>query len=109
MLQEMCDFKLHCTICFEIIDLFFFCTEFALKIIVRKQNCELIFILLQMKPTNNPKEDQKLTIQKTLAYSDCSFRLEHKLHLQIAQQNKAKKMYKIDCHNTDKCIFNNIR
>lgn len=73
------------------LSIYFFCTEFALKIIVRKQNCELIFILLQMKQTNNPKEDQKLTMQKTLAYSDCSFRLEHKLHLQIAHQNKAKK------------------
>lgn len=24
-------------------------------------------------------------------------------------RTKQKKMYKIDCHNTDKCIFNNIR
>lgn len=30
-------------------------------------------------------------MQKTLAYSDCSSRLGHKLHLQIAQQNKAEK------------------
>lgn len=67
MLQEMCDFKLHCTTRFEIIDLFFICTDFALKIIVRKQNCELIFILLQMKPTNNPKEDQKIDNAKNIS------------------------------------------